>query len=75
VLLDGGIRRGTDIIKSIALGASAVLIGRPYCYGLGVAGAAGVQRVIELLREELVMAMKLMGRPTLGSIDRSAFWD
>ena len=75
VLVDGGIRRGTDIVKALALGADAVLIGRPYCHGLGVAGAAGVQRVIELLRDELVMAMKLAGRPALASIDETALWD
>jgi 4-hydroxymandelate oxidase len=75
VLVDGGIRRGTDIVKALALGADAVLIGRPYCHGLGVAGAAGVQRVIELLRDELVMAMKLAGQPVLASIDGTTLWD
>ena len=69
VLVDGGIRRGTDVVKAIALGATAVLIGRPYCYGLAVAGAAGVQRVVEILRVELEMAMQLMGRRTLAEID------
>jgi 4-hydroxymandelate oxidase len=75
VLVDGGIRRGTDVIKALALGASAVLIGRSYCYGLGVAGAAGVQRVIELLRQELVMTMMLCGTPNIASIGRNAMWD
>jgi 4-hydroxymandelate oxidase len=70
VLLDGGIRRGTDILKAIALGASAVLIGRSYLYGLAVAGPVGVQRVIEVLRTELEMAMALCGRPTLAHLDR-----
>lgn len=74
VLIDGGIRRGTDIVKAIALGASAVLVGRPYCFGLAVAGAEGVQRVVEILRTELEMAMKLMGLRTLGEIDRLALW-
>ena len=74
VLIDGGIRRGTDIVKAIALGADAVLIGRPYCYGLAVAGAEGVQRVVEILRVELEMAMQLMGLRTLKEIDRSALW-
>ena len=74
VLVDGGIRRGTDIVKAVALGADAVLIGRPYCYGLAVGGAAGVQRVIEILRTELQMAMQLMGRRTLKECDRSALW-
>ena len=53
VLVDGGIRRGTDIIKAIALGADAVMIGRPYLYGLGIGGAEGVRRVVEILRTEL----------------------
>jgi len=75
VLMDGGIRRGTDIVKALALGAQAVLIGRPYCYGLAVGGAAGVARVIEILRTELELAMKLCGRPTIASIDRSVLWD
>lgn len=74
VLLDGGIRRGTDIVKAIALGASAVLVGRPYCYGLAVAGAGGVQRVVEILRTELEMAMQLTGLRSLKEIDRSALW-
>lgn len=72
VLVDGGIRRGTDIVKARALGATAVLIGRPYCFGLAVGGAAGVQRVVEILRGELEMAMALMGRRSLAEIDRSA---
>ncbi len=75
ILLDGGIRRGTDIVKAVALGATAVLIGRPYLYGLAVAGAAGVEHVIRTLRVELEAALKLMGRPSIGAIDRSALWD
>ena len=74
VLVDGGIRRGTDVVKAIALGATAVQIGRPYLYGLGVAGSDGVRRVVEILRTELEMAMALMGRPSLGSIDKSVLW-
>jgi 4-hydroxymandelate oxidase len=74
VLVDGGIRRGTDVIKAIALGATAVLIGRPYCYGLAVGGADGVQRAVEILRTELEMAMMLTGRPSLRDIDRSVLW-
>jgi 4-hydroxymandelate oxidase len=72
VLVDGGIRRGTDVVKAIALGASAVLIGRPYLYGLAVAGAEGVARVIEILRTELEMAMALIGCPSLSSIGQDA---
>jgi len=74
VIVDGGIRRGTDIIKAIALGASAVQIGRPYVYGLAVGGADGVEHVLKILRQELLMAMSLLGRPTIGSIDRSVLW-
>jgi 4-hydroxymandelate oxidase len=74
ILVDGGIRRGTDIVKAVALGATAVMIGRPYVYGLAVEGAAGVTRIVTMLRRELEMAMALMGRPTLAAIDASAIW-
>jgi 4-hydroxymandelate oxidase len=74
VLIDGGIRRGTDILKAIALGANAVLIGRPYLYGLGAQGATGVTRVVNILRREFEMAMALSGRPTIASIDASVIW-
>jgi 4-hydroxymandelate oxidase len=75
LLVDGGIRRGTDVLKSIALGATAVLIGRPYCYGLGVAGSEGIRRVVEILHGELEAAMMLSGVSTISSIDRSLLWD
>ncbi len=71
VYLDGGIRRGTDILKALALGARAVLIGRPALWGLAANGADGVHHVLELLRRELSLAMALSGRATLASIDRS----
>jgi 4-hydroxymandelate oxidase len=74
VLVDGGVRRGTDIIKAFALGASAVQIGRPYLWGLGISGAEGVTRVVEILRKEFEIAMALTGRPTIASIDRSVLW-
>jgi 4-hydroxymandelate oxidase len=61
LLIDGGIRRGTDVLKAIALGARAVLVGRPVLWGLTVAGEAGVRRVLELLRDELDLAMALCG--------------
>ena len=65
LLVDGGIRRGTDVLKAIALGASAVLLGRPAIYGLAHAGAAGVAHVLRLLRDELEIAMALTGCATL----------
>jgi isopentenyl diphosphate isomerase/L-lactate dehydrogenase-like FMN-dependent dehydrogenase len=71
VYLDGGIRRGTDILKAIALGARAVLIGRPILWGLAVNGTEGVYHVLDLLRTDLERAMTLAGYPTLVSIDRS----
>jgi 4-hydroxymandelate oxidase len=74
VLVDGGIRRGTDVLKAIALGASAVLIGRPYLYGLAVGGADGVKRVLNILRREFEMAMALTGRTSLAQIDGSVIW-
>jgi 4-hydroxymandelate oxidase len=74
VLVDGGIRRGADVVKALALGATAVQIGRPYLYGLAVGGADGVTRVVSLLNRELRMAMMLLGRPTIASIDRSILW-
>jgi 4-hydroxymandelate oxidase len=74
VLMDGGIRRGTDVLKALALGAAAVLIGRPYVYGLGAAGEEGVARVLQILQEEFLMAMALTGRTTIAGIDRSVLW-
>lgn len=74
VLVDGGIRRGTDILKALSLGATAVLIGRPAVYGLAAQGAEGVTRVINILRRELEMAMALSGRPTIKALDASVIW-
>jgi 4-hydroxymandelate oxidase len=71
LLLDGGIRRGSDIFKAIALGASAALIGRPYVYALAAAGALGVAHVVRTLREELEICMALSGCATLDAIDES----
>jgi 4-hydroxymandelate oxidase len=64
VLLDGGVRRGTDVLKALALGARAVLIGRPCVYGLAIAGAHGVQRALELLQAETLTALQLLGCPS-----------
>jgi 4-hydroxymandelate oxidase len=74
VLFDGGIRRGTDILKGLASGATAVLIGRPYIYGLSVSGADGVLAVVNILRTELEGAMAMTGRTNVAAIDRSVFW-
>ncbi len=71
VLLDGGIRRGSDVAKAICLGARAVLIGRAYAYGLGAAGEAGVTRAIDILRGDLVRTMKLLGCPSVAELDAS----
>ncbi len=72
VLFDGGIRRGSEAVKAIALGARACLVGRPYLYGLGAGGQAGVQQAIGILRAEIARALALLGRPTLASLDRTA---
>jgi 4-hydroxymandelate oxidase len=69
VLLDGGIRRGADVVKALALGAKAVFIGRPLFWGLAVDGERGVVRVLEILREEMEITMAKCGRPTIASID------
>jgi L-lactate dehydrogenase (cytochrome) len=71
VLLDGGIRRGTDIVKALCLGARAVLIGRSYAYGLGAAGGAGVARAIDILRADVIRTLKLLGCPSVAALDRS----
>jgi 4-hydroxymandelate oxidase len=71
VYVDGGVRRGTDVLKALALGARAVLLGRPVLWGLAAGGQEGVGEVLALLRAEIELAMMLAGRPTLASIDRS----
>ena len=71
VLLDGGIRRGSDVVKALCLGARAVLIGRAYAYGLGAAGGAGVSRAIESLQTDIVRTLKLLGVPSTTLLDRS----
>lgn len=74
VLFDGGVRRGTDVLKGLAYGASAVLIGRPYLYGLSVSGPDGVRDVVHILRTEFEAAMAMTGRTRLAELDRSVFW-
>jgi L-lactate dehydrogenase (cytochrome) len=71
VLLDGGIRRGSDIVKALCLGARAVLAGRAYAYGLGAAGEAGVARAVEILRADLVRTLTLLGCASIGELNRS----
>ena len=74
VMLDSGIRRGTDVLAALALGAKAVFIGRPYVYGLAAGGAQGVERVISILRDELERAMALTGRRSIAEIDATVLW-
>jgi len=71
VLLDGGIRRGSDIAKALCLGARAVMVGRAYAYGLGAAGRAGVARVIDILRSDLLRTLKLLGCASIAELDPS----
>jgi len=70
VILDGGVMRGTDVIKALALGASAVAIGRLQCFGLGAGGEAGLVRLLEILEEEIFYAMTFLGTPTIADISR-----
>ena len=72
VFLDGGIRRGTDVFKALALGATAVGIGRPYIWGLSSFGQAGVEKVIDLLNRELRIVMQQMGTPKIADISRTS---
>jgi isopentenyl diphosphate isomerase/L-lactate dehydrogenase-like FMN-dependent dehydrogenase len=71
VVLDGGVRRGTDVIKALCMGAQAVSIGRPWVYGLGAAGPAGAEAVLENFRRELTIVMNLLGKTTVAGLDRS----
>jgi 4-hydroxymandelate oxidase len=70
VLIDGGVRRGTDVLKALALGARAVLLGRPVLYGLSLGGEAGVSHVLSLLKAEFDLALALAGCPTVAAIGR-----
>jgi L-lactate dehydrogenase (cytochrome) len=72
VLLDGGVRRGTDVLKALSLGATACMIGRPFLYGLASMGGPGVSRVLQIFRNEIDVALALMGRASVGDFDRSA---
>jgi isopentenyl diphosphate isomerase/L-lactate dehydrogenase-like FMN-dependent dehydrogenase len=69
--MDGGIRRGADVIMALSLGAKGVFVGRPYAYGLAAAGEKGVFDVLRIFREEIERAMILMGCPDVNALDRS----
>jgi L-lactate dehydrogenase (cytochrome) len=69
--MDGGIRRGSDIVKAICLGARAVLIGRAYAYGLAAGGRAGVNRALEILREDVERTLRLIGCPSASALNAS----
>lgn len=75
VLVDGGIRRGTDVVKALALGAAAVLVGRPVVWGLTVGGPQGVRHVLEILRTETEMAMALLGARSLDDLTPDLLWE
>ena len=71
VMVDGGVRRGSDIVKALCLGARAVLVGRAYAWGLGAAGGPGVDRAIEILTADIVRTLHLLGCPSVAELDAS----
>ena len=71
ILFDGGIRRGADMVRAIALGADAVLLGRGYAYGMAAAGDAGIERAIEIFRSDIIRTLKLLGCPSIQALDSS----
>ena len=75
LLVDGGIRRGTDVVKALARGADAVLIGRPYLWGLAAYGAAGGEKAVRLLVRETELALALCGRRRAGEVGAEVLWD
>jgi isopentenyl diphosphate isomerase/L-lactate dehydrogenase-like FMN-dependent dehydrogenase len=75
VLMDGGVRRGGDVVKALALGATACLIGRPHLWGVAVAGEQGVARVLDIYRNEIDRVMALCGWDSLDQIDRSVLFE
>ena len=72
LVLDGGVRRGSDVLKALSLGAAACMIGRPFLYGLAALGGAGVSKALELLRNEIDVNLALLGRAGVGELDASA---
>jgi isopentenyl diphosphate isomerase/L-lactate dehydrogenase-like FMN-dependent dehydrogenase len=75
VLFDSGVRRGGDVVKALALGAKAVLVGRPVVWGLAIAGEAGVDHVLELFRSQLIRTMCLLGCASVAELNDSWLWD
>jgi isopentenyl diphosphate isomerase/L-lactate dehydrogenase-like FMN-dependent dehydrogenase len=71
VLMDSGVRRGTDVLKALGLGARAVLVGRPFLWGLATGGEDGVRQVLDSMREDLALSLALAGRSAISLIDRS----
>jgi L-lactate dehydrogenase (cytochrome) len=71
ILMDGGVRRGSDIVKAICLGARAFLVGRAYAYGLAAAGQSGVSRALEILRDDVERTLRLLGCPSISLLDAS----
>jgi len=72
ILCDGGVRRGADVVKAVAAGATAAMAGRAYLYGLGAAGEAGVDRVLEWFRTDILRTLTLLGVENIAGLDRSA---
>jgi isopentenyl diphosphate isomerase/L-lactate dehydrogenase-like FMN-dependent dehydrogenase len=72
VILDGGVRRGTDVVKALALGAKACMIGKAFNYAVAAQGEQGVDKAIKILKAEIDRTLALIGRPTLAELDRSA---
>ena len=71
ILFDGGIRRGADVVKAIAMGADACLLGRGYAYGMAAAGEAGIDRAIEIFKADIIRTLKLLGCPSISQLDAS----
>jgi L-lactate dehydrogenase (cytochrome) len=71
VLFDGGIRRGADVVRAMAMGAKACLLGRGYAYGMAAAGDAGVDRAVEIFRADIIRTLKLLGCPSITALDSS----
>ena len=74
VIFDGGIRRGSDVVKAMAMGAKAVLLGRGYAYGMAAAGDAGIERALEIFQADIVRTLKLLGCPSMAQLDSSYVW-